>query len=359
MRRFWLLAPFALIAANFQDEYEGKLREIEKGEAAARANIGEYLSGAQMHKWANEEYNLAIKLDSDCEKARKKTGYKKNNGGEWEFDASVKVEMQNKKTGPEADRVRGEYDKKIASMGKDYAKKYAELAAWCDKNNKKEEAVANYKRAVELDPSNEKARKALGFEKLPKGGWIGPFEKEIRKEMKEGIAKAPKGSASSTALDVDKAFTLTKQESEHFIVASPHLAKGQLEDLIQHAEHAYAMWHKIFNQKNLFENNKLTFLLLKDKSQHESYVDRFYQGEGAKKDLAKKSAGNLGFPLTEAYQGDRDIGSLQDYVIHASIQLLMAFFAEGQGSQTHNPIWVEEGMAYYFTRIMKDTAAWG
>jgi hypothetical protein len=363
MNRGWLLLPFALMAAGFQDpqaEYDTKLRDIYRGLAAGHANIGEYLAGAQMHKWGREEFKKAIDFDPDCEKARKKMGYKKE-GNEWVFDPGLKLETSNKKSGPDADRIRGEYDKKLTSLGKDYAKKFVDLAAWCDKNSLKDLAVENYKRAVEYDPGNEKARKALGFEKLPKGGWIGPYEKELRKEMKEGLAKAPKGNASTTALDVEKGLGvgLTKQESEHFIVASPVLAKGALEVLIQHAEHAYAMWHKIFGQKNLFEGNKLTFLILKDKTQHEAFIDRFHQGNAAQKDLAKKSAGSLGFPLTECYQGDRDQGSLEDYVVHATTQLLQGFFSVGQASQSHNPIWLTEGMAYYFTRVMKDTAAWG
>lgn len=363
MNRIRLVLPaLALLAAAPQDpqaEYKEKRAGIHRNLAAAMANIGEYLASSQMHKWARDVWDQAIKIDPDCAKAREKMGYVKS-GDTWEEDPSKKRETQNKKSGKDADEIRKKWDEKMTNLGKDHAKKFAELGAWCAKNNMKEESQAAYRQALDLDPSNESARKALGYEKLPKGGWVSPYVKQLTKEMKEGIAKAPKGNPSAAAIEPEKGMGIgfTKQESDHFIIGSPHLKKNELEELIQHAEHAYAMWHKIFNHKDGFSGQKQQFVILKDRSQHEKYVDLFYQGDAARKELARKSAGTGGFPIQECFQGDQQLPSIADYVIHGTIQNLQEFFSTGQRTQSHNPIWLTEGMAYYFTKMMKESAVW-
>ncbi len=358
MKRWMLVLP--LLAASRQDpqtEYKDRLAKVRQEVAAGHANVGATLSDKKMHQWAKEEYNRAIALDPDCVKAREKLGFKKVDGN-WEQDPDKEVPSGNKLSGKDADRVRKEYDKQLLDKGKDFAKKFVELASWCAKNGLKDEAAANHKSAVEYDPDNATARKALGYEKEKNGPWLSADERKFRKEMKEGLAKAPKGKPSTAPLAIEIG-TLTKQEHDHFIAASPHLDKAKLEGLIQHAEHAYAMWHKIFKKDNVFGDQKMQFLILKDKSQHESYIDKTEQGDSAHKELAKKSAGQLGFPLTECYQGDREIGSIEDYVIHATIQILQNHLCVGRATKEHNPIWLTEGMAYYFTRAIKETAAWG
>jgi len=277
------------------------------------------------------------------------------------LDATKRRETENKRKGKDADEARKRWDDKMAALGKEYAKKYAELAAWCKKNNMTAETEACYRQALDLDPSNESARKGLGYKKLPKGGWVTPYVEQTMKEMKEGIVKAPKGSPSTTAVEPEKGMGLNfkKQESEHMIVASPHLGQKELEELVQHAEHAYAMWHKIFNHKDGFGGQKQQFIILKDKSQHEKYVDLFYQGDASHKELARKSAGTGGFPIQECYHTDHpDLTGPRDYVIHGTIQNLQEFFSTGQRTQSHHPIWLTEGMAYYFTKMMKETAVW-
>ncbi len=340
-------------------EYEEKLYKLHSGLAASIASIGKYLDGKKMHKWARQEYLAAKKLDPDCKLANQKLGYTEGLDG-WEFDPTVKLKMTNQKTGKDKARVLESWEKKRTSTGKKYSKQYSSLAAWCKKNGLEKESQQHYKSAVEHDPGNSKARKALGYEKRGKSGWISPFEKDLRKRASEGLAKAPKGASRGEQTEAEKGMGMTfiKLESAHFIVESPHMSKSNLEDLVQHAEHAYTLWHHVFGQENLFGDSKIEYCILKDKTQHETFVDRFHTGNPQRKALSKRSAGMGTGKIQECYQASRTQPSLQDYVIHYTVQSLQSNFAVGQQNSGHNPIWLTEGTALYFTKLMKDSAIW-
>src|SRR5690348_1202422 len=138
------------------------------------------------------------------------------------------------------------------------------------------EAGAAFMKALEYDPANATARKELGYEKDAKGVWMSKSERELRKEMKDGIPKAANGGPSTTETDSEKglALKMKKRETEHFF-ESPHLKDEQLTLLAQHGEHAYAMFQKLFAQQDLFHGQKLGFVALKDKAQHTLYVNTF------------------------------------------------------------------------------------
>ncbi len=346
-------------AQDLNAEYDDKLYEVNRGLAASLASIGKSLQSAKMYKWARDEFLTAIKLDPDCKLARQKLGYTDGPDG-WEFDPTVKLKLSNQKTGKDAAKARERWEKKRVSTGKKYSKKFVSLAAWCKKNGMEAEARKHYRQAVEYDPSSKKAREALGYEKRGKSGWISPFEKDLRKRAAEGIMKAPKGSSLGEQTEAEKGMGMKfiKLKSDHFIVESPHMSKSNLEDLVQHAEHAYALWHHVFGQENLFGDSNIEYCVLKDKAQHESFVDRFHTGAPDRKALAKRSAGMGTGTIQECYQAGRGQPSLQDYVIHYTVQSLQGRFAVGQPSSGHNPIWLTEGTALYFTKLMKETAVW-
>jgi tetratricopeptide (TPR) repeat protein len=334
-------------------EYKEKLQKIARNAAAKHHAIGEYLSTSQMHLWAREQFYKAVELDPDHAGARKKLGYKKSDDGQWESDPTIKQDFPNKKQGDDADRIRKTYNERLESTGKDLGRQWADLGNWCKKNKMEAEAGDAFKKALEYDPTMAAIRKELGFEKDAKGGWMSRFERELRKEMKDGIAKVPAGEPSAAETMTEKALGQKhrKRESEHFLVESPHLSEDQLGSLVQHAEHAYALYHRIFNRTDGFGGGKMGFVSLKDKAQHERFVDAFETRGKAHKDLAKKAHGQMGFPLCEGYQEVLSEAGLQDWVVHATVQSLSNLFARGEFH------WLHEGMAYYFTRLMKDSAA--
>ncbi len=350
MKLAWT-ALFLLAQASPQEEYKTKLAAISKSSATKHYSIGDYLTTSQMHLWAREQFNRTIEFDPDHEAARKKLGYRKAEAG-WENDASIKQEFANKKKGEEADRIKKQYGDRLEAAGRDLSRQWTDLGNWCKRAPLEAEAADAFRKAMEYDPANATARKELGFEKEPKGGWISKAERELRKEMKEGVGKAPQGAASTAETDVEQKLGLrnSKRESGNFLLESPHLKDAELGGLVQHAEHAYAIYHKIFAAESLFGGRKMTHLILKDKTQHERYVDAFHAGSPAQKDLARKSMGTGGFPRAEQAQDTRPIANVEDTVVHGTAEALSRMFVGGD----HH--WLHEGVAYYFTRLIKGTA---
>jgi hypothetical protein len=287
------------------------------------------------------------------EGARKKLGYKKNDLGEWESDPNAKQEFGNKKKGEDAERIRKQYVDRLDSAGRDLSRQWGDLALFCKKNSMAAEAGTAFMKALEYDPANATARKELGYEKDAKGVWMSKSERELRKEMKDGIPKAANGGPSTSDTDTEKGLGLKmkKRETEHFFFESPHLKDEQLALLAQHGEHAYAMFHKLFAQQDLFRGQKLGFVALKDKAQHTSYVNAFYKSpDPARMKLALDARATGGFPRCEIYQETAPDALLQDWVIHSSIEAMLRFWCG------EKYCWILEGMALHFTRLMKESA---
>ncbi len=353
MRSLVLLLLLPLIQAeDSEKEYQERLTKVRKAAAAKHYTIGSYYATSQMYQWAREQFHRAIELDPDHAGARKRLGFKKGASGEWETDPAYKPQL-NKKEGAAAERVRSQATKRMEGYGKQLARMYVDLARWCLKQEMKDAATLAYTKAIEFDPGHEAARKALGFEKDPKGRWVSEAERELRREMKEGLAKASGGKVAPpeprTPVERALAQAHQKRTSEHFSFESPHLSDTVLEGLVKHAEHAYAMYHKIFGRNfDLFNGQRMGFVILKTKQEHERYVDAFSRQSEAHKALAKRSKGMIGF-VTETYQ-ESPGAILEDHTVHATAQVLSHFFVKGKY------VWLHEGTAYTFTRLIKGTA---
>jgi len=349
-----LLLVLLALQGTPQDEYKTKLLALNKSTAAKHASIGEYLSSSSMFQWARDQFYKAIELDPDNEAARKKLGFKKNEDGKWESDVNAKQDFGNKKKPDEVEKIRKQYVERLDSAGKDLSRQWAELASFCKKNMMTAEMTDAYQKALEYDPANVTARKELGYEKDAKGVWMSKVERELRREMKDGIPKAPSGQAGTATPEAEAivGVKLKARESEHYVIESPHLNDAQMGLILQNAEHAYAMFHKLFGQTDLFGGRKFTFVILKDKAQHGKWVDATYKTDNpAKLKLAKEDAvATGGFPRSEVYQETRPDAFLQDDVIHSTAQTLMGMWCG------ENHCWVLEGMAMHFTRLMKDSS---
>jgi hypothetical protein len=349
----YLLATLLLAQGAPSEEYQEKLRKISRNAAAKHYSIAQYLGTSQMHLWAREQLNKVVELDPDHADARKRLGYAKGEDGQWVSDPAIKQEFGNRKKGADADRVAKSMQERLEQAGKDLSRQWGDLAFWCKKEKLEAETESAFRKALEYDPLNSSARKELGYEKDAKGVWISKFERELRKEMRDGIAKAPAGAASAGVSEVAKAMGQAhkRRESEHFAAESPHLAEAQLGGLLQHAEHVYAVFHKLFGQENLFGGQKKVFVALKDKAQHERYVSLFYRGASpAHVELARKSRALGGWPVAELYQDTAPELMLHDWVIHSTTESLFRRWVGGEHC------WLIEGLALHFTRLMKDTA---
>lgn len=336
-----------------EEEYKTKLAALSKSAAAKHYQIGDYLSTSQMHLWAREQYYKAIENDPDHENARRKLGFKKGDEGKWESDPAIKQEFANKKKDADADKVRKAYSDKLELAGKDLGRQWADLALWCRRGKMDKESVDAFRKALEYDPGNATARKELGYEKTQKGAWISKFERELRKEMRDGIAKAPQGAAFEGETEAEKGLGQKhkKKETGHFRIESPHLADPVMSGILQHAEHAYAMFHKIFKQEDILGGRRVNLIVLKDKAQHTRFVEAFYRGPSqAHKELALKARGGHGAGGHELYQETDPPALLHDWAIHSTVEDLLGAWTRSEYC------WLREGLAFHFTRLMQDSA---
>lgn len=338
---------FALVAASLavsQDgnqEWAGRWDRLVKKAAEEHYKLGDYLEISKMFKWARMEYEKALALNPEHERARKKL---------------EKIENNNRKTGDEALRVEEEYLKRQEKMGKPLAKDFAELGDWAKKQGLTAEADRAYKKALEYDPDNAKARQALGHTK-DKDRWISPWEKQMQADFKDGIAKAPQGEEvkESTAIEQGLNQKHNKRKSSRFLAESPHLTSAQLARCVQMAEHAVAMYKKLFTMSEdpiPQEKYPMNHILLKTKEQHAAYIDKFDNRPATEKKQVKEMVGTSDAdpPMGECWQGEHPESFVHDFVVHTTVHALSMWHHRGDRP------WLTEGMAYYFTRLMNNTA---
>ena len=338
-------------------DYKTRLEQVKKTTAVKHVSCASYLASKDMHKWARDEFNKAIASDPDNEQARRGLGDKRSDDGTgWEVDPAAKIRSANEvKKEDEIIKVKTEYEKKLGDLGKSISSEWSAIGNAAEKAGLKAEAEAAFKKAIEYNANNESARKKLGYEKSKEGGWVSAADKALRAQLVDGIAKAPQGAedkgTSETAGKIGG--TMQRRGSEHFIIESTYLDQKSLGTLVQHAEHAYAMFHKMFNQKELFGSEKYVMVLLKDRSEHQKYVDAFYTGDATRKTFTRdKCAGMGGFPKSESFNDQRGEPANMDYVIHYPVQGMVGNVAG------HGALWLLEGMSLWFTAKMKQTSAW-
>jgi hypothetical protein len=331
------------------EEYQDRLARIKEALASEHFGVGEYLAGMGMHRWARDEYRKALSFNANHAETRKRLGYVMKDG-EWEPDQDAAMETENKKKGDDEVKARQDYDKKAEALGKKIGRMWGDTGNFCDRNKMKAEAEAAWRLAIEYDPMNSESRKKLGFTRQKDGPWLSPFEVKIRKEFKEGIAKAPGGSPSKeqTEVEADLGWKHEKRKSKNFLIQAPKEQDWLMAE-IKHAEHAYAMFHKVFNQKEDLFQTPFLMVVAPDKAAHERYVDRYFQGgDSTYREFAKKATGWGGYPRGETTLGNRP--DLHDWVVHSAAEDLFAHLVGGRRP------WMREGVAYHFTKSMLSTA---
>ena len=333
------------------EEYKDRVAKLNQTLAEEHFKIGEYLSAASMNQWARLEFRKAIGFSPDHEGARKRLGFVKKDG-EWEPDPGAVLETENRKRGEEEQKVRTEYEKRAEKMGKAVSRLFGDLGGFCERNQMKAEAEAAWRKSVEYDPMNADSRKKLGYVRQGKDGpYLSKFEAAFRKLVKDGLSKAPTGQPHKEETDVERdlGWKHTKRASAHFLVEVPGKEQDWLKEEIRYGEHAYAMFHKLFELKDDLWTQPLDVVFVKDRPAHEQYVDKYFQGDATRREWIKgKTSGLNGFPRTETILGANS--NMHDYMVHHTAQHLSTHLVGG------NRVWLEEGTAYHFTVLMLGTA---
>lgn len=333
-----------------QEEYQDRLAGLNRQLAEELYKVADYLRSVKMHTMARAEFNKVLGLNPDHEGARKALCYRRDEQGQWEIDPDGKPQLGDHASPDERLKIRVAYDKKMETLGKTIGGKWSGIGDFCAANQMAAEAEKAWKAAIEYDPMNSNARKKLKHERQGKDGpWLPPFEAKIRKELREDWKKVDGGAVytDATKFENDLGLKHVKRRSKNFSMETAALDAEKIKLELQHAEHAYAVFLKYFNQSNLLAQ-AINFVVVKDRATHEKYVDRYHQGPPAKKEQARKSTGMGGFPDMEWTLGDRP--NVHDWVVHMTTQRCSDALS---GGERH---WLHEGLAYHFTKTMLGTA---
>jgi len=352
-----LLIALALVAIqDAKTEWATRWVKLVERAADEHSKLGEYLEMQRMHQWARLEFERAVTDDPEHAYARKQLGHSKGESGAWGPDPRAKVESENKKTGEDAKKVETEYRRRLEKSLKPLAASFVDLGNWAKSQGLDAESKQAYGKALDIDPDQAQAREALGFTKEA-GRWTSGWDKLMRADFKDGIVKAPAGVEESATTAVESALGVShlKRKSGRFLAESPYLTQGQITKCIQVAEHSVEMYKKLFS---LFEDPipaaklPMNHILFQTREQHEAYIEKFdKRSDEIKKQVKAMSASTTADPPKgECWQGSRVEAFVYDFVIHSTVHTLSSWHIKGSRS------WLREGMAYYFTRLMNDTA---
>ncbi len=335
-------------------EYRQRLEGAKKLTATKLISVGAFLSDKEQHASARLHYSRAAWFDPENEDARRRLGERRIEGGGWERDPGATVKTSNApRKEEELLKLHADAAKRLADAEKAIGLEWTAIGNLAEKAGLKAESEAAWREAMQFYPGGESARKKLGYEKGKDGVWRLPSARTLREEVSGGVAKAPSGAEDTgkSVVGEKTGVTLARRSSEHFLIESSHLDQAALTDLVQRAEHCWAMFHKALGQQSLLKE-KYTFVLFKDAAQYEKCIDEFHKGTAEQKAWSKKNQGHGSYPMHVARTGDRPISNPQDFVIHYPVQAMMAALAGPRA------LWLLEAAALWFTSEIMDTAVW-
>ncbi len=351
-----LIAAFLCQDPDPAAEYATRIKGAPALAAKKLVQAGDFLAEKGLHGTAREQFVRAAQADPNSDEAHKRLGEKRGEEGGWEVDLELsrKIKTVNEpKKDDDLLKIRVDFLKRLAEAEKAIGAEWTAIGNLAEKAGMKAEAEAAWRRAIEFAPGHEAARKKLGYEKREER-WVLPAERQSRDSLERDVAKAPGGAedAGKSEAGEKTGIKLLRRSSDHFLLESSYLDAKGLTDLVQRSEHTYAAFHRIFAQTDLWKGAKYNLVIVKDKPEHEKFVDAFHAGSKEQKDFSKKQTGWGNFPLRDATCGERPAISAQDFCIHYTAQALAGAMAANRA------IWVVEGLALWFSSGVQDTANW-
>ncbi|MHC4662027.1 MAG: DUF1570 domain-containing protein [Planctomycetota bacterium] len=249
------------------------------------------------------------------------------------------------------------YEERVAEAEKkDTAEAWVELAEWCRKNGRKPEAEKAFRNALELDPDNATARKALGFVKIAgkwmteneartagyvrnsKGKWVS--EKDLAEEERKHIEQQRK-LAAERRKERQKELEGVPW-AQHFSVTSAHyelhcnVTKDITDMYLRVMEALYKKYMKVFAAL--------------DPSQKRPCKVHIHRNQQEFQQTYNSGAGGFyssGQHALFCYHGNFGMtGSTLTVLAHEGCHQFQHMFMGGR--MMSSPIWVLEGMAVVF-----------
>ena len=384
IRRIALAAVAALsllalpVAARAADNdpgfafYEKQAKEVLK---TAGNKVWEAADDAErqgFHQFAIEQAQRALEFDPDQPDSREYLKYEKKQGKWVQDEAAFKampqgnVRPSNRSGAQEPEEVTQKRqekwrDESLKKADKFVAARYAELGDICAAKGFKDQAQKGYEAAMRLDKDNEKARKGLGYIKFGKT-WLTKKQDDARKSASKADAvKEPSDSVFETLFSTK----LNKVESLHIRIES----SAPVDELQAHcvaAETAYAYYLADFGIDptiDVFDRNKITFVIMTSEDQWNKFVDQF---AGQDKEFSRQCGSLSSGIYMDGIRGgspnkDKGNGNIEtsannspegrrDTIVHRTTHTLNAVVWK-----ISERAWLDEGLAYYYTAKVLDT----
>jgi tetratricopeptide (TPR) repeat protein len=328
-----------LLLCFLQDsKLESEWAKVGKELAEDHVKLADYLDSTKMYRMARAEYERALGLDPENEKAKKKL---------------EKIPAEDQRKEKDAERIRGEHAARLDKIKDRAVKLYMDLGRQAKKANEVDLATRCFKQVIAYDPTSKAAREEMGYV-FENERWVSPAEKALKAEFRDGVAKQPAGDASDGGSEFEKKTGLktSKRASKLFFVESCHLSQDQLAKAAQVGGQAFEMYHRLFRLEQPILQKPIHLILLKTRAEHTEYCKNFDPGTPNERAVVLKQEGTMYDepPMAECIQLDRGERFSYDYTIHATTHILNSLHVG------EDRAWFREGLGYYFTWMIRGTA---
>ena len=300
--------------------------------------------------------------------------------------------------------VRDRYARERKRLDENDVEAVIALAEWCRRERLVAEAKALFERAVELDPTREKAQKALGRVEH-RGEWMTPEERDERARREAAAEKRASGlveyegewvtaeerdarmqglvffegqwrppalvqemkgfvqdengawvhrdalAARKEAEDLEQKLgvALTVSEGDSIIVMSA-LADKHVDEVAEKLSEGYRKFHETFGiDEDLLDRRLLPVLEVRERRKFQLYLDHFaekHQMTEGWLSVAREASGTYHFdpPLIADFQAGRS----EEHLVNSAVNKLGRILANRwYPNFNYLPAWYEEGIAVW------------
>jgi hypothetical protein len=349
-------------AAKPQDLWTARSPDVARSAAAKLWKSGEDAKTAQLFECAVRVARQVVLLDPDHKAARAVLGQSKKDDG-WADDPSLaaKAPRRNFPAKPvgleEGAAIERKWRKDFLAARAAAAGVWASFGDECAKKSDAKSAEQAWRRALETDPDQPRARAALGYFRWQGAWFTEPQVRAVEEASKASVVDGP------SPLDAVLAATLVKVETPHFRIES-RIPADRLKEIARWLETGYAIHLSELGMDptaNLFAT-PVRFVLCDSDADWSRWLDGFVRQN---KEFMRTLDGCWADPTPAKEHGldrvygmkppaDGDDETRRDHVLHRAIHAI-----NQSALGIFWPHWADEGLAHVATiRVQTMTRTW-
>jgi tetratricopeptide (TPR) repeat protein len=338
--------------------YDAGVVDLAKASAEPLWKAAEAARKQSLFEFATATAERVITLDPDHKKARKYLGYEKKRR-KWVLDERDAAKVVRENQMPKG-VDKSEFTKRVNEWRYEtlpqaeaaIASLYAKLAATCEGKGFADAARRAYDEAIRRDRNCEKARAALGYERVGES-WLTKAQIAARE-----AASQPEIFEEESRLDELLGRKLLKVRTANVVVESVY-SKARTSTLVETLETTYTLYMTDAGRdpnEKVFKT-PLRGCFLEDQSDWDTWLEEFIpsRAEFFSGLHFYRASGPIILALREQQElaGDQ-AATFDDNAVHATAHVMNDVVYK-----LYRHPWIDEGMAYYTTlRVRGTTASW-